>query len=49
VIFVFPVLAGSAEAQVILGGTVKHLLKIVYVIGNSSAKNIKIRSQVSKL
>jgi len=33
----FPVLPGSAEAQVILGGTVKRLL-IAYFIGNISAK-----------
>jgi len=33
----FPVLTGSAEAQVIWGGIVKHLL-IVYFIGNISAK-----------
>jgi len=38
-IFVFPVLPGSAEAQVILGrgGVVKRLL-IAYFIGNISAK-----------
>jgi len=36
-IFVFPVLPGSAEAQVIWGGVVKHLL-IAYFIGNISAK-----------
>ena len=34
----FPVLPGSAEAQVIWGGTVKRLL-IAYFIGNISAKN----------
>jgi len=33
----FPVLPGSAEAQVIWGGTVKCLL-IAYFIGNISAK-----------
>ena len=33
----FPVLPGSAEAQVILGGTVKRIL-IAYFIGNISAK-----------
>ena len=33
----FPVLTGSAEAQVIWGGTVKRLL-IAYFIGNISAK-----------
>jgi len=37
VIFVFPVLPGSAEAQVIWGGIVKCLL-IAYFIGNISAK-----------
>ena len=46
--FRVPVLPGSAEAQVIWGGTVKHLL-IAYFIGNISDKNIKIRSRVSKL
>jgi len=35
----FPVLPDSAEAQVILGGTVKRLL-IAYFIGNISAKKI---------
>jgi len=35
--FVFPRFAGSAEAQVIWGGTVKRLL-IAYFIGNISAK-----------
>jgi len=38
VIFVFPVLPGSAEAQVIWGGIVKRLL-IAYFIGNSSTNN----------
>jgi len=33
----FPVLPGSAEAQVIWGGRVKRLL-IAYIIGNISAK-----------
>jgi len=33
----FRVLPGSAEAQVIRGGTVKHLL-IAYFIGNISAR-----------
>jgi len=47
-IFVFPVLTGSAEAQVIWGGTVKRL-SIAYFIGNITAKNIKMRSRVSKL
>jgi len=44
----FPVLPGSAGAQVIWGGIVKRLL-IAYFIGNISAKNIKIHSCVSKL
>ena len=44
----FPVFPGSAETQVIWGGILKHLL-IAYSIGNISAKNIKIRSCVSKL
>ena len=35
----FPVLRGSAEAQVILGGIVKRLL-IAYFSGNVSAKKI---------
>jgi len=47
-IFVFPVLPGSAESQVIWGGVVKRLL-IAYFIGNISAKKLKIRSRVSKL
>jgi len=47
-IFVFPVLPGSVEAQVICGGVVKRLL-IAYFIGNTSAKSIKIRSHVSQL
>jgi len=48
-IFVFPVLLGSAEAQVIWDGIIKRLL-ITYFIGSTSAKkNIKIRSRVSKL
>jgi len=33
----FPILLGSAEAQVIWGGILKHLL-IAYFIGNISAK-----------
>jgi len=37
VIFVFPVLPGSAEVQVISGGIIKCLL-IAYFIGNISAK-----------
>jgi len=44
----FPVLPGSAEAQVIWGGIVKRVL-IAYYIGNISVKNIKIRSHVSEL
>jgi len=36
-IFVFPVLPGNSEAQVICGGVVKRLL-IGYFIGNTSAK-----------
>jgi len=45
----FPILPGSAEAQVIRGGTVKRLL-IAYFIGNISAKkNIKMRSRKSSL
>jgi len=36
----FPVLPGSAEAQIILGGTVKSLL-IAYFIGNISAKKFQ--------
>ena len=36
---VFPVLPGSAEAQVIWGGVVNHLL-IAYFIGNISAKKV---------
>jgi len=44
----FPVLLGSAEAQVIWGGTVKRLL-IAYFIGNIYAKNIKMRSRMLKL
>jgi len=37
VIFVFPVLPGTAEAQVTWGGIVKRFL-IAYSIGNISAK-----------
>jgi len=44
----FPVLPGSAEAQVISGGIVKRLL-IAYFISNISAKNVKVRSRVSNL
>jgi len=36
-IFVFPVLPGSAEVQVISAGTVRRLL-ITYFIGGISAK-----------
>jgi len=43
----FPVLRGSAEAQVIWGGIVKRRL-IAYIIRNISAKNVKIRSHLSK-
>jgi len=46
-IFVFPVLPVSAEAEVVWGGIVKHLL-IAYFIGNISAKNIKIHPRASK-
>jgi len=44
----FPVLTGIVKAQVIWGGIVKRLL-IAYFIGNICAKNIQIRSRVSKL
>jgi len=44
----FPVLPGSAEAQGIWRGILKHLL-IAYFIGNISTKNIKICSCVSNL
>jgi len=47
-IFVIPHFPGIAEAAVTSGGILKRLL-IAYFIGNISAKNIKIRSQVSKL
>ena len=47
IIFVFPALPGSAEAQVIWGGIIKCLL-IVYFVSNISAKYIKIRSRLSK-
>ena len=48
--FVFPVLPGSTEAQVIWGGIVKRLLIAhAYFIGSISAKNLKLRSRVSKL
>jgi len=46
----FPVLPGSAEAQVIWDGIVKCLLIAYrYFIGKICAKNITIRSRVSKL
>ena len=44
----FPILSGSAEAQVTWRDTVKRLL-VAYYIGSISAKNTKIRSRVSKL
>ena len=44
----FPVLPGSAEAQVIWGGIVKRLL-IAYLSVTFRPKNIKIHSCVSKL
>jgi len=45
----FPVLPGSAEAQVIWSGIVKRRL-IAYCISNISAKkNIRISSHASKL
>jgi len=44
----FSVLPGSAETQVVWCGIVNCLL-IAYFIGNISAKNIKIRSHVSKV
>ena len=46
--FSFSSLPGSAEAEVIWGGTVKRFL-IAYFIGNISAKNIQMHSRVSKL
>jgi len=50
-IFVFPVLPGSAEAQVIWGEIVKRLL-IAYFIGSISAKkilkSIHVRQNYSK-
>ena len=39
VIFVFPILPGSAEAQVIWGGIVKRLL-VEYIIVNISVQKI---------
>jgi len=47
-ILVFSRFPGSAEAQVIWGGTVNDL-SIAYFIGNISAKNIKMRLCMSKL
>jgi len=44
----FSVLPDSTKAQVIWGGLVKRLF-VAYIISNISAKNIKIRSHVSKL
>jgi len=44
----FPVLPASAEGQVIWDVTVKRLL-IACFVGNISAKNIKMRSGMSKL
>ena len=44
----FPVLPGSAKAQVIWGGIVKCLL-IAYFIDNISVRNIKMLSHVPKL
>jgi len=41
-------LPGSAEAHVIWSGTVKRLL-VAYFVGNIPAKNIKLRSRMSKL
>jgi len=46
----FPVLPGSAEAQVIWGGKVKYFwILIADFVGNISAKNIKIHSRMAKL
>jgi len=44
----FPVLTGSAEAQVIWDGIVKHIFN-AYFISNISAKKMKIHSCASKL
>jgi len=44
----FPILPGTAEAQVIWGGTVKSLLN-AYLLVTFLPKNIKVRSRVSKL
>jgi len=44
----FPVLPGSAEAQVISSGEVKHLL-IAYFVGNVSTNNIRILSCVCQM
>jgi len=47
-IFVFPVLPGSAEAQVIWSGIVKRLL-IAYFIGSTSAKKYQNPSTCVKV
>ena len=44
----FPILPGSAEAQIIWGGILKRLL-IAYFILTIMSKNIKIRSSISEL
>ena len=44
----FPILPGSAEAQVIRGGIVKRLL-IAYFIVTFLPKNTRIRSHVSNV
>jgi len=45
----FPVLPGSAEARVIWGGTIKHVLIACFISVTFLPKNIKMRSRVSKL
>jgi len=50
----FPVSPGSAEAQVIWGGTLKRLMiadfiSNIYISAKKAKKNIKMRSRVSKL
>jgi len=45
----FPILPGSAEAQVISGGTTKHLLIVHTLSVIFLPTNIKIRACVSKL
>jgi len=45
----FPRFASNAEAQVIWGGRVKHLLIADFICNISAEKNIKIRSHASKL